>query len=183
MKSKKITKFDKELYKTAKENDAELYKYLKGVYRNNGRAKDIEKEELEKLKKVVYGSQELQLRLRAYQKLNPYFDPAQRETAQKGIATLLYNLLDGDKKYFDKGEIIQVYLPKIGLGPIKMPEESRKPKDKEGGIEKWLFLIEDDKSASEILARYWEEQLLKQNPNPSSKDMEEFLEDKLKNGK
>ncbi len=184
MSIEKITNAEKRLYKTAKESNPGLYKVIKDIYRKEGIAYEIEEKEIRELRSLVSKDGELQRRLKAYQKLSPFLDSNQKKAAEEAIAKLIYARLGNKNVNYDMGEIIRVYIPKIGLGPLKMsPGSISQQADPESGIEQWLFLIENEDDAAKILSRAYEQDLLKKNPNPTPAQIKTFLDDKLKNGK
>lgn len=169
------------LYLITKEHSPETYKELKQVYKKEGISKEIENEEIKELKKAVKKSPEIQRMLSHYEQLRPYLDSKQEESARRAIASKLYALLKGDIKIYFDVEDISIYMPKISLGLVKLINKNSDEEKgfEEGGVEKWLYLIEDENEAAKILTRIYSRELEKKK-NPSEARI--FLK-KLKNGK
>jgi len=175
-----LTDGEKKLYEETKRKNAELFRILRKIYKETGIGKNIEKEDLSELEKIVSKSPELQKMLGDYSRLRPYLDKKQEENIRKLIASKMYDVLGGknEKTYLDV-EDISVYITKINLGPLKTPDRSFTETNYRGGVEQLLYLIEDENEASKVLARIYSRELERKKDPIEAR---EFLKT-LKNGK
>jgi len=176
----KITKEEINLYKKIKENDLDMFKILRELYKEKGISQGIEKDEIAELEKIVLKSPELQKMLKDYEQLRSRLDSKQEENARNFIASKLYEVMGGKegKTYFDV-EDISVYIPKLNLGLIRTPSRSFNERDYRGGVEQLLYLIEDDNEAAKVLTRVYSKEIEKKKDPIEAR---EFLK-KLKDGK